>query len=160
MAEAMAVNGQSNTAFVDALAQVPIDDAYAGMMGLVVAIFSSASLILARWWQSLLYNPGGFQHEFQALRIEPKLVLLCALVQFTYSALSGLGVGLGMLLIPLFFGGLGFIHWWSASRNISFVPWIVYLLLVLSPALAIFIAALGLLDSAFNIRKRFNSMQQ
>ena len=160
MAETMAVNGQGNTAFVDALAQVPIDDAYAGMMGLMVAIFSGASLILARWWQSLLYNPGGFQHEFHALRIEPKLVLLCALVQLAYSAMSGLGVGLGMLLIPLFFGGLGFIHWWSASRNIAFVPWVVYLLLVLSPALAIFIAALGLLDSAFNLRKRFNSMQR
>ncbi len=158
MADTMTAKGQTNTAFVDALAQVPIDDTYVGMMGIVMAGFSSASLILARWWQSLLYNPGGFRQEFHALRIEPKLVLICALVQLAYSMLFGMGMG--MLLIPLFFAGLGFAHWWSANRNTTYVLWVIYLLLVLSPALAIFVAALGLLDSAFNLRKRFNSKQR
>jgi len=42
------------------------------MTGLVAmsAVFSAiTSLLLARWWQSLLYNPGGFGSEFRALRL-------------------------------------------------------------------------------------------
>jgi hypothetical protein len=32
----------------------------------MLQMFSVLSLMLARYWQALLYNPGGFGREFRA----------------------------------------------------------------------------------------------
>ena len=39
------------------------------------------SLLLGRWWQALLYNPGGFQQEFHNLRLgQPAAITMVALL--------------------------------------------------------------------------------
>ena len=39
----------------------------AGMLGAGTAMMSVLCLLLARYWQAALYNPGGFGAEFKAL---------------------------------------------------------------------------------------------
>ncbi len=43
----------------------------AGMLGAGTAIGSVLCLLLARYWQAALYNPGGFGQEFRALYYPP-----------------------------------------------------------------------------------------
>jgi hypothetical protein len=38
------------------------------------------SLLLGRWWQSLLFNPGGFRKEFQELRLGQLMALIASLI--------------------------------------------------------------------------------
>ena len=40
-----------------------------------VQLFSVLALMLARYWQAALYNPGGFGHEFRALKL-PKQTMV------------------------------------------------------------------------------------
>ncbi|NNC54346.1 MAG: hypothetical protein HKO07_01350, partial [Pseudomonadales bacterium] len=41
-----------------------------GMIAIMQSITVAFSLLVARWWQAMLYNPGGFREEFHALRLQ------------------------------------------------------------------------------------------
>ncbi|MGK0442630.1 MAG: hypothetical protein ACJA0N_002445, partial [Pseudohongiellaceae bacterium] len=55
---------------------MPTEAQILGLLGLGNAITVTLCLILARWWQSMLYNPGGFSQEFHKLRLTPPLTVL------------------------------------------------------------------------------------
>lgn len=46
-----------------------IAPALIGLMAVMMQIVSLLSLMLGRYWQALLYNPGGFGREFRSIRI-------------------------------------------------------------------------------------------
>jgi len=110
-------------------------------------------LVLARWWQAALYNPGGFKTEFHQLRLEPGFAVLLA--GFILAALTGvppLSSWLAIMCIPPLLGGLALLHYLVAWKKLGF-SWIVmvYLLaLFISPVVVL----LGLADSIVNFRKR------
>jgi len=110
-------------------------------------------LVIARWWQAVLYNPGGFKIEFHQLRLEPGFAILLA--GFIIAALIGvppLDSWLVIMCIPPLLGGLALLHYLVAFKKLGF-SWIVmaYLLaLFISPMVIL----LGLLDSIMNFRKR------
>lgn len=54
-----------------ALLSEPTAAQVAGLLGLSTAATSVIALLLARWWQAALYNPGGFREEFHRLRLPP-----------------------------------------------------------------------------------------
>lgn len=128
-------------------------DVMVGFYGAFHVLSIVGSLILARWWQAMLYNPGGFRAEFHALRFDPRAML--ALVGLLALGMSGAlpGQGWGMLFtIPPLFGGLAAMHGVVGVKKLG-AHWLAlgYLTLVLMyPG----IVALGLMDSVFDFRKR------
>lgn len=118
-------------------------------------------LVLARWWQSDLYNPGGFGKEFQALRLSPfvaagivVLVIGCAL-----SDVPELARWLPVLTVPLVMAALGLAHWAFDYNKLS-TGWVVgfYILLTLVPQLVYPLLVAGaLMDSGLDFRRRFQN---
>src|SRR5690606_23988565 len=53
-----------------------------GLMAALLQIVSLLCLMLGRYWQSVLYNPGGFGLEFRALRLSPPLAFGLLAVMF------------------------------------------------------------------------------
>ncbi|MBN4053822.1 hypothetical protein JYT97_02940 [Haliea sp. AH-315-K21] len=110
-------------------------------------------LALARWWQAVLYNPGGFKTEFHQFKLEPGFAILLA--SFIVAALAGvppLSNWLAIMCIPPLLGGLALLHYMVAFKKMGF-SWVgmAYLLaLFVSPVVIL----LGLLDSILNFRKR------
>ena len=49
-------------------------DSMAKLMNTLVMFYMLIAILFARWWQSRLFNSGGFRKEFYALRV-PKIVL-------------------------------------------------------------------------------------
>ena len=127
--------------------------------GSALSVFMT--LILARWWQSLLYNPGGFRAEFLELRPSPA---------FAYAALASIG---GAMLLPspalaellwnlglVFFAlylmvGIAVIHA-LLSRRPAGKFWLagVYLLLFVIPQVAIPVMLMGFTDVWMDWRHR------
>jgi hypothetical protein len=110
-------------------------------------------LVIARWWQAALYNPGGFKAEFHQLRLEPGFAILLA--GFILAALTGvppLNSWLAIMCIPPLLGGLALLHYLVAWKKLGF-SWVVmaYLLALFISPLVILI---GLTDSIMNFRKR------
>ncbi|HKI73286.1 MAG TPA: hypothetical protein VJ998_01495 [Pseudomonadales bacterium] len=120
-----------------------------------------ASLVLARWWQSLLYNPGGFQKEFHGLRL-PKAVSTGLLGLMLLVYLTGDAAymrWIPVLTMPMVICAMGLVHWLVKQRELN-AGWLVsfYILLIgMSQLVYPLVAAAALLDSWVDIRRKFET---
>lgn len=144
-----------------------LEQAAPHMTGMAVAALVLGlmlSLLLARWWQALLYNPGGFKREFHALRLSRGFaavalaVLLVSLLtadRLQEVALNMLIVVVAVCLLP----GLALLHG-IVETKAAHPAWLagIYVLGVfVLPQLALVLAVTALADSWLDIRARLQS---
>lgn len=121
-----------------------------------------AFLVLARWWQSELYNPGAFGKEFHLIRISPVLsTTLVVMMLFCFVFSEQLGRWIPLLTVPLIVSALAFVHWVMGTRKLSgnWVFGFYLLLLLLFQVVYPLLASLALVDSWFNLRTRIQSKE-
>lgn len=83
----------------------------AGMIVLHSELALILCLMLARWWQALLYNPGGFRREFHSLRLSPPIAVGLVVIGLATMARGGDYESWAQLfLLPLVFAGFGLAH--------------------------------------------------
>lgn len=138
--------------------ELPVPDALfiAGSIALVNALTVVVSLILGRYWQALLYNPGGFREEFHQVRLP--LALSATLIGI---ALAGVALGGGWLpwgflaTVPCLIAGISLVHGMVGLKQWK-GHWLVlfYLLLVLVNPVKEMVIVAALVDSAMNLRQR------
>jgi hypothetical protein len=119
-------------------------------------------LILARWWQSQLYNPGGFQKEFHQLRLSPLMSgILIALLLVCFSFNELLGRWIPVLTVPLVMMALSLVHWMMSYQKLTgfWVFGFYILLLMLFQVIYPLLATVALMDSWFNLRARIQSKE-
>lgn len=160
------------TVYVEYLAQIDsslviqADDAKTVLLGFFAmgqAFAMVVMLIVARWCQSALYNPGGFGNEFRALRLSPVIsggIVVAMLACYLFSDV--LGRWLPLLTVPLVFAAIGLVHCVVKAKEMS-SNWLAgfYLSLALLFQLVYpFLASLALMDSWFNIRNRIQTIQK
>lgn len=127
-----------------------------GVLGAVHMAILLACVVLARWWQAALFNPGGFQTEFHQLRLPLWLTGTLALAVFGFSNVTDMTQWLFVLSIPLLFAGLALVHGLVEQLKLG-QAWLfaIYLALLLSSAVVFTILALlATLDSVFKLRQR------
>ena len=129
-----------------------------GLIAIVYGISLMVTVILARWWQSLLYNPGGFQPEFYDLRM-PRITLpgVIMLLLLAGSIDQILFFDLFMVaMMMFFFQGLAVIHALISGQRFGragLVP--LYGGLLFAPQYLIAgLALLGALDLLIDFRRR------
>lgn len=128
-----------------------------GLLAALLQITTLLSLMLGRYWQALLYNPGGFGLEFRALRFSPApaMVLLAGML-----LAPSLGVQVAMLAplcsVPLVFAGIALVHGLVAQSRMSRF-WLVGLYVTLALFMQLIyplLAILAIVDSLFDFRGR------
>ena len=136
------------------------------MPGSIAAGFvvqSMAALITARWWQAVLYNPGGFREEFHQLRLPRALAFVTLLVLLLNWFAQGVGLPtyLTMLLLTgWLIQGLSLVHAVRAGLDAS-VVWLVAMYAMLLFAMPYVVGALaiaGFADSWIDFRARLGSV--
>lgn len=131
-----------------------------GLIAALLQILSVLSLILGRYWQALLYNPGGFGREFRSTRIPagPAMLLLACMV-------VGPNFGPQMALlapicsVPLVFAGLALIHGLVARKRLA-TFWLVGLyvvLLIFMQLIYPLLVVLAIVDGLIDFRGRLAS---
>jgi hypothetical protein len=142
------------------LAMIPSAQQVAGLLGLSNGFVVVMCLVLARWWQSLLYNPGGFKVEFHQLRLPPKLSIVLLAVALL---LLGAGYGLWALIfsLPFMFAGFALVHGLAGQKQLNpnwlglfYMSW-----LLLDPVKAL-VLILAIADSWIDIRGRLAGGQR
>ena len=118
---------------------------------------SVMSLIVSRWWQSLVYNPGGFREEFHGLRLD-------AAVARVLLGIGALGViffpeyalWFRLLPVPLLVSGMALVHYSADALQLNASSvFIMYVgLFMFSPVFALLLVCLGIVDSHWNLRVR------
>jgi hypothetical protein len=116
-------------------------------------------LFIARWWQALLYNPGGFGEEFRDLRLSRTFGVAALLLLATLPFLDGASLTANLLLVLgvlLLLQGLAVAHQLRA-RTQARPAWLIgfYVLLILFvPQTLLLVACVGLVDIWADIRAR------
>ena len=128
-----------------------------GLIAALLQVVSIAALLLGRYWQAALYNPGGFGSEFRAIRIPlwPAVLLLaCMLIGPNF------GPQMAMLTplcsVPLVFAGLALMHGLVKAGKLGKF-WLVgmYVTLVLFMQLIYpLLVVLAIVDSLIDFRGR------
>jgi len=121
-----------------------------------------ASLLLARWWQSVLVRPGAFRDEFCKLRFGHLAGLLTLgmllVARLTQDTISEITAQLAMImLVPYLLAGLAVVHSLVQQSGRGY-GWLaaVYLLLAFVPQTTLLLAAGGLLDTWVDLRRRLD----
>lgn len=117
------------------------------------------SLLIGRWWQALLFNPGGFRREFLDLRLPPVSgYLWLALLVLAWITGSELGGNLTMpSFVPFLLTGFAVLHA-LFSRSSAGGFWLVgmYLALIFVSPLIMVVMLIGFSDLWINWRCRFS----
>lgn len=128
-----------------------------GVLAALHTLVICLCLLLGRYWQGALYNPGGFGKEFRQLRLPLAYAAPALLAVFVAAQLSPAIAGMApVLTVVMVLAGLAVFHGVVFNTNAS-PNWLmpVYMaLLMFGPymyTLLIFVAAL---DSLLDIRSR------
>lgn len=139
-------------------ADVPADvmqDALVSLFGVMHMFLAICLVLVARWWQAVLYNPGGFQQEFHQFRLQPRAAMLLA-IMFVLAS-GGITVLAGWIMyfmVPLLFAGLALAHGLIGLKKLSGLWLIALYMLLLNPLLAQMLTVAALVDSWADFRGR------
>jgi hypothetical protein len=132
----------------------------AGMLGLMNAVSCVLCLLLARWWQSLLYNPGGFRQEFYGIRYSPQLAMVLVVLMLLVSTF-GLDYRPWAVLfaVPLSIAGLAFVHARAAHRKLG-TGWLTvfYVLWAVLDPVKLIVIGVAVADSWIDFRSRWQQL--
>lgn len=136
----------------------------AGFMTGIMAAALTASLLgclfLGRWWQALLYNPGGFGEEFRQLRLGRSVTLVALVLvalQFWPAAPAVLQDLMIVAMVPFALQGLAVAHA-LVKRSGAHGGWLIalYLLLIVATGQTVVVLAfIGAIDNWFAFRRLF-----
>lgn len=142
-------------------ARQQLEQAYQLLSPLLSAIFASGfvisliiTMLLARWWQSALFNPSGFRKEFYALRLPrilvfPTLAGLLTLLLIPNGASIALRDAVILLLVLYLFQGLSVIHGFLYTRARSRV-WLIVtygMFFIIPRFILLFVSCVGIVNA-------------
>ena len=121
------------------------------------AVIALMSLMLGRYWQAALYNPGGFGDEFRALSLPREAVLIMAA---SATGLWWMGpewrVWSAVAVLPLTVVGFALAHAYAAQtgKGVTWLTFIYVVWIVLDPAKWLWVACV-VVDAFVNFRAKW-----
>lgn len=133
--------------------QASLIAALPGFLASSLQLMCVLCLVLARYWQAALYNPGGFGLEFRAIRLKPAVAVGLLLgVLFAPALGERFAVLAPLCTVPLFFAGLALGHGVIAMKRLgSFWVLTLYMAVLIIGNL---ICILAVVDSLIDFRGR------
>jgi hypothetical protein len=116
------------------------------------------SLLLARWWQAILFNPGGFHTEFHGLRLPTVLAYLwLALLGFATTGAEVMANLAVPVAIPFLLAGFAVLHA-LLSKTGAGRFWLIgiYVGLAIMAPLIVPVLLIGFSDTWIDWRQRFS----
>lgn len=131
-----------------------------GIMAAGMVSSLALSLLLARWWQSLLFNPGGFRQEFLTMQLHRSLAYfsigLVAVAVVTEGRFALATINMGVVVFTLYsIFGTAILHAIFSARGKRALLIGMYVLMLFIPHVFLPIAMVGLGDAWVDWRGRF-----
>jgi hypothetical protein len=134
-----------------------------GLLGLRSATLMTIALLLARWWQALLYNSGGFRTEFHSLRLPvPVVIGLIASSLLIMQVGDDYKIWAALFALPFLVAGfalvhgmVGIKHWGRGPLIVLYLAWFLAWELVTGVLLILAVA-----DSWLDFRGRLSAKQR
>jgi len=127
-----------------------------GVIVSLVLLGTVVQVLIARGWQSVLFNFGGFKKEFISIRMG-KIAAIVMLVTLIggLCKMAWLRDIMVVFWLPFVLGGLAFLHYWvNKHKKWMSVLIAFYVISVFLPVFSIIVLVMvGFMDSWFNFRK-------
>ena len=134
-----------------------------GILAAATVLSMASALLLARWWQALLFNPGGFRKEFLGLRVHSRMSYFCliliSLALASSGTLSEFAFNMCILMFVLYLAvGVAVLHYLiSVTTAKRFLLTTMYLVLFFIPHALLPVMLLGLTDTWLDWRSKVPS---
>lgn len=134
----------------------------AGLLGIRSEGLMVIALLLARWWQALLYNPGGFREEFHRLRLPvPVVIGLMVAGLLIMQVGDGYKIWVALFALPFLVAGFALVHgligikrWGRGPLIVLYIAWLLAWEIVTGVLLL-----LAVVDSWLDFRGRLSKRQ-
>ncbi len=151
---AMPMSEEDMTRMLDSLANV-----MTGFMAAALVYSTMINLIIGRWLQAIVYNPGGFREEFHRLRLGRGVAVaalgILLFVSFASGSMETLANNFLILMVAVYaFHGLALVHAVAEARK-AHIAWLVVLyllILFMLPQAMVVLSAAGFADSWVDFR--------
>lgn len=130
---------------------------FSGVVSAVHVLMMTGSLMLARFWQAGLFNPGGFRKEFHQLRLPVWAgLVLGTLIIFGVGITPEAIKWIPSLTLPLVFACIALVHAVVAIKQLSsyWLTAFYFVLLFAGHSLYVLMIFVALLDSSLNFRQK------
>lgn len=132
-----------------------------GIVACAIVLGAVLNVFIGRWWQSILYNPGGFREEFYQLQLGKGFamatVAMVAISFLPMGQVSAMARELAMLMVSIVaLQGIALMHAMVALKN-GHIAWLVgfyVLMFVALPQVMMVLALTALADMWLNLRGR------
>jgi uncharacterized protein YybS (DUF2232 family) len=134
-----------------------------GFLASAIIVNTLMCLFLGRWWQAMLYNPGGFQQEFHGLHLGQRFAIATLVIAVSawlpLDALQMIASDFLMLAMTIFvIQGLSVIHAVIAKKRLQNAWFVaVYFVVLLMSQL---VAMIGFVDTWADLRNRIKPANQ
>ncbi len=157
MLEQFAPEGAKSSAELQASMVASIKQYVTGFVIASIIFNAWLQLVIARWWQAILYNPGGLRSELYQIRLS----YVSASVFVAVLALAYIGNPFSLDMMPVMViafcvAGLSMIHHLFAANKAGWfwLALVYFGVMFLFPMGVVFVSILGLLDSLFDLRQQ------
>ena len=134
-----------------------------GLIATILAVGSVMSLMLARWWQAGIKNPGGFQKEFHSFAIDANIAVMLILVLIAGQFFSkNTQIWADLAALPLFIAGIALVHYMVKLFNQG-KQWLVFLyagIIMLGKPVTLILVVLSLTDSLIDLRSKLDGYKK
>ena len=135
-----------------------------GVFSAVITITLVLALLLARHWQAMLYNRGGFAKEFRQLRIgkiPASIILVCIVLAILLKntlAIEILIVAVGIFMLQ----GIALVHniVYQFKMKTGWLVALYVLLFILLVQMFVLLAAFGIIDNFVDFRRKLPQKDQ
>jgi hypothetical protein len=123
--------------------------------GMMLMLLAVSVLMLARYWQAALYNPGGFRQEFHQLRLSWKTsAILCSVFVLTTLGPGQLQPFSILFVLPLLIAGVALVHGIAGLKKWPIAVMAVFYVAMMSPVMTQILVLAAIADSWVDFRSR------
>lgn len=123
--------------------------------GMMLMLLAVTVLMLARYWQAALYNPGGFRQEFHQLRLSWKTTaILCSVFVLTTLGPVQLQPFSILFVLPLLIAGVALVHGIAGLKKWPVAVMAIFYVAMMSPVMTQILVLAAIADSWVDFRSR------
>lgn len=134
-----------------------------GLIATIMAVGSVMSLMLARWWQAGIKNPGGFQKEFHSFAIDANIAVMLILVLIAGQFFSkNTQIWADLAALPLLIAGIALVHYVVKLFNQG-KQWLAFLyagIIMFGNPVTLILVVLSLTDSLIDLRSKLEGYKK
>lgn len=134
-----------------------------GLIAASVLLNAVLQLFLARWWQAIIFNPGGLRKELYQIRLSYVAGIFFILGLISSYEANALSIDLMPVLYAVFcIAGLSILHviFGRVKKGWIGIGFVYVVLFWFFPMSVIFVSIAGLIDTFFNFRYRLLKLSE